>query len=350
MERYIGLDVHSRSCTAGIIDGRGKHVSSSVLETNGEVLVEFFKLQAGKVHLCLEEGTQSTWLTEILSPHVAELVVTLPSKKRDKSDNHDAFGLAEQLRRGAIDVSIYKNEGPFKQLRLLVKTHAAIVTDTRRVQSRIKALYRSRGIPTPGKDVYGHSTRDGWLSRLPANSRSSAELLYFQYDGLLSVRKGTKREVITESHRFPISRKLETCPGLGEIRVAQILATVVTPHRFRGRRQFWSYCGFGVVMRSSSDWEQMPNGRWEKVQRPMTRGLNRNFNRMLKNVYKGAASTVIQRGGQEPLYLEYLRQLEGGTKPNLAKLTLARKIAAISLSMWKDEEEYDPKRRLIISS
>jgi len=59
MERYIGLDVHSRSCTAGIIDGRGKHVGSSVLETNGVVLVEFFKLQAGNVHLCLEEGTQS---------------------------------------------------------------------------------------------------------------------------------------------------------------------------------------------------------------------------------------------------------------------------------------------------
>jgi len=350
MERYIGLDVHSRSCTAGIIDGRGKHVGSSVLETNGEVLVEFFKLQAGNVHLCLEEGTQSAWLTEILSPHVAELVVTLPSKKRDKSDNHDAFGLAEQLRRGAIDVSIYKNEGPFKQLRQLVKTHSAIVTDTRRVQSRIKALYRSRGIPTPGKDVYVRSTRDGWLSRLPANSRSSAELLYSQYDGLLSVRKEAKREVVSESHRFPISRKLETCPGLGEIRVAQLLATVVTPYRFRGRRQFWSYCGFGVVMRSTSDWEQMPNGRWEKVQRPMTRGLNRNFNRMLKNVYKGAASTVIQQGGQEPLYLEYLRQLDGGTKPNLAKLTLARKIAAVSLVMWKNEEEYDPNKRLIISS
>jgi hypothetical protein len=103
-------------------------------------------------------------------------------------------------------------------------------------------------------------------------------------------------------------------------------------------------------MRASSEWEQLPNGNWEKVKKPMTRGLNLNFNRMLKDVFKGAATTVIQQRGEEPLYLEYLRQLDGGTKPNLAKLTLARKIASISLSMWKNEEVYDPKKRMKKSS
>ena len=98
-------------------------------------------------------------------------------------------------------------------------------------------------------------------------------------------------------------------------------------------------------MRSSSDWDQAPDGSWQKVTRPMTRGLNRNFNRMLKDVFKGAATTVIQQAGTEPLYLAYLRQLDGGTKPNLAKLTLARKIAATALSMWKNNEEYDSKKR-----
>jgi hypothetical protein len=36
--------------------------------------------------------------------------------------------------------------------------------------------------------------------------------------------------------------------------------------------------------------------------------------------------------------------LAGGTKPSLAKLTLARIIAATVLRMWKDEEEYRPER------
>ena len=42
-----------------------------------------------------------------------------------------------------------------------------------------------------------------------------------------------------------------------------------------------------------------------------------------------------------------------GTKPNLAKLTIARQVAAILLRMWKDEKEYDPgklKQQEIIAS
>jgi len=34
--------------------------------------------------------------------------------------------------------------------------------------------------------------------------------------------------------------------------------------------------------------------------------------------------------------------LAAGTKPNLARVTLARKLAAIVLAMWKSEEVYDP--------
>jgi hypothetical protein len=33
--------------------------------------------------------------------------------------------------------------------------------------------------------------------------------------------------------------------------------------------------------------------------------------------------------------------MSAGTKPNLAKLTVARRLAAIVLRMWKDEKEYD---------
>ena len=34
--------------------------------------------------------------------------------------------------------------------------------------------------------------------------------------------------------------------------------------------------------------------------------------------------------------------IDSGVKPNLAKLTLARRISSIVLSMWKHQEVYDP--------
>ncbi|MFC1611322.1 hypothetical protein ACFL6C_10200 [Myxococcota bacterium] len=33
------------------------------------------------------------------------------------------------------------------------------------------------------------------------------------------------------------------------------------------------------------------------------------------------------------------------TKPHLARLTIARRIAATVLAMWKNQEAYDPKKQ-----
>lgn len=36
--------------------------------------------------------------------------------------------------------------------------------------------------------------------------------------------------------------------------------------------------------------------------------------------------------------------LEANTKPSLARLTLARRIAAATWSIWKKQEDYDPAK------
>lgn len=143
-----------------------------------------------------------------------------------------------------------------------------------------------------------------------------------------------------ESRKHPIARILATTPGFGPIRTARLIPIVVTPHRFRTKRQFWSYCGLGNVMRSSSDWVRNDAGQWQRAQVARTRGLSRQHNHALKDIFKGAATTIIQQGKPQEIYADYARLLDCGTKPSLAKLTLARKIAAIVLHMWKNQEVY----------
>lgn len=63
------------------------------------------------------------------------------------------------------------------------------------------------------------------------------------------MRDKAHAELVTESRRHPVIKQLESCPGLGEVRAAQIASVVMTPDRFRMRQQFWSYCGLGIVMR-----------------------------------------------------------------------------------------------------
>jgi len=345
MHRYIGLDVHAASTTFAVLGESGRRLGTHVVETHGQALVEQLKAIAGKKHVCLEEGTQSAWLYEILSPHAEEVIVAMvPESRGQKSDEGDALALAEQLRTGAIKKRVFKEVGHYKTLRELGRAHAMVVQDVVRVQNRIKSLYRSRGVAVAGKTVYSEVGREPLLEKLPDAARAAAMTLYAQYDAVEKIRRQAQKALVTEAHRHPISRVLETCPGLGPVRVAQLIPIVVSPMRFRTKRQFWSYCGLGIVMRSSSDWVQTKDGRWVHADVQKTRGLNLSHNHALKNIFKGAATTVSQKLKTEPLHQDYQRLLAAGTKPNLAKLTIARKIAAIALSMWKSKERYDPTK------
>jgi len=343
MERFIGLDTHLSSCTMAVLGPSGRRLRSEVVETSAEALVSAIRSVGGTRRLCFEEGTMSDWLYEVLSPHVGQLVVIAPQKKRgQKSDQVDAFDLADKLRLGDVKHAVFKGTGAFKKLRELSRVYQMVNDDVVRVKNRLKSIYRSRGVAAPGKDVYRADQQQEWLSKLPAAIRLAAQTLHVECEALEPIKKEAQKHLIEESHRHPISRVLETVPGLGEVRVAQAMAIVVTPHRFRTKRQFWSYSGLGIVMRSSSDYVQ-ENGVWIKAPVMVTRGLSKQSNRHLKRIFKGAATTVITQKPRSALGQFYATQLTQGTKPNLAKVTLARKIAAVMLAMWKKEEKYDPR-------
>src|SRR5208283_4234154 len=117
MDKYIGIDVHSASCTIAVVDAHGKRAGLHVVATNGQKIVECLAVIPGQRHVCFEEGTQSGWLYEVLEPHAVEVVVAgVAGSRGAKDDKRDAFGLAEDLRLGAIKTRVFKSGGPFKPL------------------------------------------------------------------------------------------------------------------------------------------------------------------------------------------------------------------------------------------
>src|SRR5207245_1391744 len=72
------------------------------------------------------------------------------------------------------------------------------------------------------------------------------------------------------------------------------------------------------------------------------RGLNKDHNHDLKGLFKAAAITASVRPG--PFQDFYQALLEKGMKPTMARLTLARKIAAITLTLWKKGEGFDAEK------
>ena len=337
MERYLGMDVHAASCTICVVNSRGKKVRQDVVETHGEALVGYLKQQPGRLHLCFEEGEWAPWLHEILSPHVEELVVLHgEGHTGPKNDALDALNLAERLRTGKY-TPIFKAPRSFAKLRELASVYALLTQDLVRAKNRLKSRYRRRGIVCTGDAVYRPESRADHLLKLPAAMHPAVKFLGCDLDQVQALRNEAQQAMVREAQRFKVARLLQGIPGLGPIRVAQLLPIVVTPHRFRTKRQFWAYCGLAIVTRSSADWSQH-QGRWVKASRAHTRGLNRNSNRTLKALFKGAATAAIV--GKNRFREAYDRLCAQGTKPNLAKVTVARKVAATTLAIWKSQEAY----------
>jgi transposase len=341
MERYIGIDTHRDSSTICVVSPGGKRVCREVVETNGEALVGFVRGLRGPLRVCVEEGTWSEWLCEILAPHVLQVVVYQSQwQPGPKSDAIDAHGLAEKLRTGQAGPGVFKSPERYRQLREWARVYQALNRDLVRVKNRLKHQFARRGIRCTGSRVYQPRHREEWLTQLPPAMQPTARLLTVELDTVTELKAQAETALLTESHRHRISRILETAPGIGPIRSALLIATVVTPHRFRSKRQFWSYCGFAIVTSSSSDWVPTESG-WTRASVVHTRGLNRHHNPTLKGLFKGAAHVAItQLNPTHRLQATYERLLESGTRPPLARLTIARKIAAAVLAMWKTKTRY----------
>ena len=213
-----------------------------------------------------------------------------------------------------------------------------------RTNNRLKGVFRSRGLLPPGDEVFNEMKQEAWTMRLPKEQRRSAKLLMDELDAQEKLWSEADEWLKSASKPHRIVKLLATAPGIGPIRSAEIVAAVVTPERFRTKRQLWKYCGLAIRTRSSADWIKDRTGHWVRAQTQQTLGLNKDRNGRLKEVFKGAALTVAQMKNH-PLHGDYQQLLDRGLKPNLAKVTMARRIAAVVLAMWKHKEAYNPKKQ-----
>src|SRR5215472_7888800 len=346
-EKYIGLDVHQATISAAVMDPMGKLIMESILETKASTLLEFLGGLRGTLSVTFEEGTWSTWLYDLLKPHVSEVLVCNPRKNAalkqgNKSDRIDACQLANRLRLNDLK-PVYHGQNGVRMLRELARSYLTIVKDLSRVMNRLKALYRSWAIPCAGRDVYYTRHRSQWLEKIPeAGPRRRAEHLYQQLDMLQHVRQQARRELLAESRKHRITAKLRQIPALGPIRSALAVALIQTPHRFRSKRQLWKYCGRALETRITGEYVYVQGERRRSPKQISIRGLNKDHNHDLKGLFKGAATRASVIPG--PIREFYLRSLAKGIKPTMVRLTLARKIAAITLTLWKKGENFDVEK------
>jgi transposase len=336
--KYIGLDVHQTTISATVLDSTGKLVMESILETKAATILQFVHGVHGSLHVTFEEGTCAAWLHDLLRPHVTRVLVCDPRRNAllkvgNKSDRIDSRKLAELLRSNLLR-PVYHEQTGVRTVKELARSYLTITKDLTRVMTRLKAIYRSWAIPCAGQQVYAPRHRTEWLAKISeAGVRRRAELHYQQLDALRPLHQEARRELLAEGRKHNAMKLLRQIPSIGPIRAVLLLALIQTPHRFRSKRQLWAYSGLALETRNSGEY-CIVRGQLKRSKKVIAiRGLNKNHNHDLKNIFKGAAIRAAAVAG--PFQEFYAAMVARGMKPPMARLTLARKIAAITLLVWK---------------
>ena len=325
MNYYIGLDAHSSTCTAVVVDEKGEQQLRATFKTTEANLIEFVSKINGEKHLTFEECTLAQWLYVTLVDQVDHLLVCNPvyvaKKQGAKTDYRDALHLAQELRTGHLK-AVYHDESHWIELRVLTNNYLALVDDIVRAKNRLKAVFRAEVIDTHTKNFYEDKDRAKELKN--PNSRFVAESLYNQVLSLEKLKAEYRDKFQKNLKKYKPVRNLTTVPGIDLIRSSIITAVVCTPNRFRNKHQFWGYC---MLVRHI----QISAGKIYGNKRVHGR-------KELRDVFLGAAESALRTETALRDFYESLRARGLGHKE--AKISLARKIASLCLCLLKNNDTF----------
>jgi transposase len=334
--KIIAVDVHCEFCEGGVIDQRGRELSSFHVATTIPDLVREIERVPGPRKVIIEEGPLADWLSRSLSPHVDEMIVCDPyrnaliAKEGEKDDAIDWRKLAHLCRGGYIRPVHHARTLERSVLRQHVQLYHERVK--RRVSEGHKIIWRARGfgVIVKHRDLLDRERRRRLLERLPdhATVQQDLRLLLDGFDQLARQVKALRSQLIELSKREPMIKYLCEVKGIKQVRAATFYAIVDTPFRFKTKQKLWKYMGIGLERRCSG--KQTP-----RLSVPLR------CNRILKSVILGAAKSAIA-SGNNIFADQYQRWLEAGCSPRIAKRNVARSQAAVMWGMWKSGSKFDP--------
>lgn len=148
---FIGLDVHARSVTAGVLDGVSGEVRSCAAPVRTAELVEWLQQQGEALAVAYEAGPTGYGLARACEAAHIPCLVAAPSKiarasgDRVKTDRRDALRLAKLLRLGELTAVRVPSPGE-EAARDLVRAREDARGDLMRARHRLSKLLLRQGL------------------------------------------------------------------------------------------------------------------------------------------------------------------------------------------------------------
>jgi transposase len=335
MTIYAGLDVSDKTTHICVVDAEGLVIRRDVVASDPEVLAKWLKRHsAGLVRVVLETGPLSAFLYHGLEERGVPAICICArhakgvlSTRVNKSDPHDAEGLAQLARTGWFKAVRIKGEATHVA-RAQLKIREQLVKSRNVMANQLRGLLKLFGlrmgsVTTPNK----RRERLAALFTQKGELRPVMQPLVESIEALEAQIARSTRALAVAAAADPVAARLMSVPGVGPITALVFKSSIEDPGRFARGEDAGAFAG--LVPRRNQSGARDHKGRISKAGDPMLRHA----------LYEAANSLLVRV--KRPCALQAWGKALAETKgPKRARVALARKLAVLLHRLWQSETEF----------
>jgi transposase len=332
---YAGLDVSDKTTHICVVDGEGAVVRRGVVASDPEVLARWLKQHCpGLVRVVLETGPLSAFLYHGLAERgVAAICICarhakgVLSTRVNKSDPHDAEGLAQLARTGWFKMVRIKGEATHVA-RAQLKIRDQLVTAHRAMANQLRGLLKLFGLRL-GQATTPNKRRER-LAALFARKPELEGVMQPLVESLAAleaqIARATRR-LAAEAAADPVAARLMSAPGVGPITALIFKSSIEDPGRFARGEDAGAFAG--LVPRRSQSGTRDTRGRISKAGDPM-----------LRHALYEAANSLLARLKRPCALQAWGKRLAETKGPKRARVAVARKLAILLHRLWLSQTAF----------
>jgi len=329
---YCGIDLANKTSSICVLGPGHELVRACEVPTSFEGFQE--GLQGLTQLRCIVEASPlAEWACGMLR-RLGQEAVIIDAKKakgviaaKKKTDAIDAEKLARLALTGWYN-PVHEKSAQGRWLRSLLQARNGLVSGATAANNRIRGLLRAHGIQV------GIAQGDAFGPRVQELLQDEAKELTPVILPLLVVWQVQRNEVAKltgcleeMAKRDATAKRLMTAPGVGPLVALSFMATVDDPHRFTKGDQLAAYLGLVPAVYQSG--ERCVYGR-----------ITHEGDKMLRWLLAESAHIVLHRLKRSCELADWGRALAERKGPSKAKAAVARKLAKILLSLWKEQRNF----------
>ena len=333
-----GLDLGDKYSYLCLIDTESGEVIEEVrLRTTPEDLRRRFE-PAQQLHIAIEVGTHSPWVSRILEECGHEVLVANARKVRliygnkRKTDKLDAEKLARLARADPQLLYPIEHRSEDSQVhRALIHSREVLVRSRTQLINHVRGTVKSFGcrLPKCSARSFHKKVRD----QLPSELTEALGPIVETVGSLTEKIKDYDRRIEElAAERYPETRLLRQVPGVGPLTALTFVLTLEDPQRFRESRSVGAYLGLAPGTDQSG--EQDPQKR-----------MSGEGDEMLRRLLVGSAHYILGPFAPDSelrRHGEKIAERGGKNAKKRAAVAVARKLSVLLHRLWVSAEVYEP--------